>query len=76
MAFMSKLQEMRNRAGLSQKDLAERSGVNFRAIQDYEQKHKNIDGAKIGTLAALSVALGCKISDIMENPENVKNARL
>lgn len=73
---MSRLQEMRTRAGISQSELAKRSGVGVRLIQDYEQKHKNIDGAKIATLAALSRALECRITDIMENPDNVKGAQL
>lgn len=59
------LHEMRIKAGLSQSQLAERSGVNVRTLQSYEQGEKNIDGAKLNTLINLSNALGCKIRDIV-----------
>lgn len=73
---MSNLKNARIRAGLSQSALAKQANVNLRMLQNYEQKVKNIDGAKIETLAALSRVLGCGISDILENPDAVKNARL
>lgn len=73
---MSNLKNVRIRAGLSQSALAKQSGVNFRMLQNYEQGVKNIDGAKIETLAALSRVLNCGISEILENPETVKNARI
>lgn len=73
---MSNLKNARIRAGLSQSALAQQSGVNFRMLQNYEQGVKNIDGAKIETLAALSRVLGCGIADILENPETVKNAHI
>lgn len=73
---MSRLKERRTAAGLSQSELCQLSGIKARTIQEYEQGKKNIDGAKIATLAALSVALGCRITDIMENPEHVKQAQL
>lgn len=73
---MSNLKKARIAAGISQSELSKKTGVNFRMLQYYEQGVKNIDGAKIETLAALSCALGCGISDILENPDAVKNARL
>lgn len=73
---MSNLKNERIRAGISQSELSKRSGVNLRMLQYYEQKIKNIDGAKIETLAAISRTLGCGISDILENKEIVKNTRI
>ncbi|MBR6503070.1 MAG: helix-turn-helix transcriptional regulator [Clostridia bacterium] len=73
---MSNLKNARIRAGLSQSALAQQSGVNFRMLQNYEQGVKNIDGAKIETLAALARALDCGISEILENPDAVKNVRI
>ena len=43
---MSNLKRIRTDAGLSQSELSERSGVNVRLIQDYEQGHKPINNAK------------------------------
>ena len=36
------LKELREERGFSRRKLAERSGVNLRSIQDYEQGHKKI----------------------------------
>ena len=63
---MSKLQELRKSQGLTQKDLAYLSEVNQRLIQDYEQGHKNINGASGIRLYKLSKALHCSIEDLLE----------
>lgn len=68
---MTKLKDCREALGLSQSQLAERSGVGVRMIQHYEQGQKPIDKAQIGTVLRLSVALGCPIADILETEELV-----
>ena len=73
---MSNLKNARIAAGLSQSELSRETGVNFRMLQYYEQGVKNIDGAKIETLAALARVLNCGISEILENPEAVKGVRI
>lgn len=67
-----KLHDMRLKRGLSQSQLADKSGINVRTLQAYEQGLKNIDGAKLKTLINLSLALDCKISEIVTN-EELKN---
>ena len=66
---MSKLQQMRLNRGLSQERLATASGVNVRVLQTYEQGSRNLDGAKVDTLARLAIALNCTIPDILESEE-------
>lgn len=73
---MSNLKNARIAAGISQSELAKQANVNFRMLQHYEQGTKNIDGAKIETLAAISRVLKCGIADILENPDTVKNAHI
>ena len=73
---MTNLKSVRIAAGLSQSQLAQQTGVNFRMLQHYEQGVKNIDGAKIETLASLARVLNCGISDILEKPEVVKDVRI
>ena len=63
---MSKLKELRTAQGLSQSKLAAASGVNVRLIQDYEQAHKDINGARAITLYQLANALNCKMEDLLE----------
>lgn len=64
----SSLQQIREERGFSRKELSERSGVNFRSLQDYEQGHKSIGSAKAETLYRLSIALGCTIEELLELP--------
>lgn len=66
---MTNLKEIRMKAGMSQSQLAKKSGVNVRVLQHYEQAYKNIDGANLETLLKLSCALNCQIYEILENEE-------
>lgn len=63
----TKLQELRKNIGYSQRELAEKSGVNLRTLQQYELKAKDINKAATITLLALSKTLGCKMEDLLEN---------
>ena len=63
---MSKLKENRERAGLTQKELSERSGVNIRTIQDYEQGRKLINKAQGLSLYRLANALNVAIEELLE----------
>lgn len=63
---MSKLQNARKAAGLSQSKLADASGVGIRMIQDYEQGHKDINGARAITVYQLAQALGVNVEDLLE----------
>lgn len=65
--FKSRLKYMREQAGLSQAALAEKSGVNLRTLQMYEQGGKDINKAQVLTVLQLAEALECDIYDII-NP--------
>lgn len=56
----TELKRRRLTLGLSQRDLAERSGVSARTIQQYEQRRKDINKASFSSVAALADALHCK----------------
>lgn len=69
---MIKLQEIRKQRGLSQRDLANLSGVNFRTIQGYEQEQKDINKASGITLYKLAKSLNCRMEELLEtNKENL-----
>ena len=63
------LKILRKYAGMSQKELAEMSGVPLRTIQQYEQRQKNINRAKVEYLIRLSQSLSCEITDLIEKVE-------
>ena len=59
------LQSIREQKGMTRRELAQRSGVNFRSIQDYEQGHKRLSSAGGDTLLRLAAALGCQIEELL-----------
>jgi transcriptional regulator with XRE-family HTH domain len=63
---MSKLQDIRKANNLSQSKLAEKSGVNLRMVQKYENGEKDINKAQAITLHLLAQALDCSIEDLLE----------
>lgn len=63
---VTNLQQLRKTIGYSQKQLAEKSGVSLRMIQQYEQRAKDINKATATNLTALARTLGCRIEDLME----------
>lgn len=62
----AKLQQQRKLCGYSQKELAEKSGVNLRTLQQYELKTKDISKASVQSVLALANVLGCRVEDLME----------
>lgn len=65
--YKSRLKYMREDKGISQVELADKSGVNLRMIQHYEQGFKDINNAKVVTVLSLAEALGCDVYDIIND---------
>ena len=57
---------MRNKLGMSQRELSELSGVPLRTIQQYEQRQKSINNAKVAYILMLAKALSCDVEDLIE----------
>ena len=70
-----KLKEMRQTKSLSQSQFAEKTGINLRTVQHYEQGSKNFDHARIDTILKTCIVLNCKLEDILENPEYIELVR-
>lgn len=62
----TRLKKYRKQMGMSQKGLAEITGISVRTIQQYEQRQKNINKARADSVVALAQALCVKTEDIME----------
>ena len=65
----SNLKCLRRKADLSQRELAELSGVPLRTIQQYEQRQKSINKAQAEYLIMLARALRCNAEDLIEPVE-------
>ena len=61
----SALARLRAYANLSQAMLAEKSGVNVRIIQSYEQGMRDLDKAQFGTIVKLAEALDCEPMELL-----------
>ena len=68
----SKLQALRLAAGLSQSQLADKTGINVRTLQHYEQGDKDLNAARITTLLNLCNTLECTLQEILTEPEALK----
>ena len=66
---MTNLQRIRQTAGLSQRQLAEKAQINFRTLQDYEQGRKKINRAAAEDVQRIADALGCSVKNILEYME-------
>ena len=62
----SRLKAYRNRIGLSQSELAKKTDIPVRTIQQYEQLQKNINKAQTEYLVRLSKSLYCEPEDLLE----------
>lgn len=62
----SRLKAYRNLIGMSQRELAEKTKIPVRTIQQYEQRQKNINKAQVEYLICLSKALYCEPEDLLE----------
>ena len=60
------LKKIRVSKGISQKKLAEESGVSIRIIQHYEQGFRDINKAHADTVHKLAKTLGCIMEDLLE----------
>ncbi|MBR1584756.1 MAG: helix-turn-helix transcriptional regulator [Clostridia bacterium] len=67
-----KLKEIRKKRGMTQAELAQKSGLNPRTLQDYEQGSKDLNNARLETILRLCVALNCKMIDIVNSPDMIE----
>lgn len=63
----TRLKRYRKLVGLSQRELAEKTGIPVRTIQQYEQRQKNINKAQVDYVIRLSKVLYCEPGDLMES---------
>ena len=59
------LKRQRKSAGLTQQELACRSGVKLRMIQAYEQNYQDISKAEVGSVIKLAKALSCSVECLL-----------
>lgn len=70
-AASTRLKALRVKSGLTQREVAEKSGVSTPIYSGYEQGSRSIDGAKLITLLNICNALECRLGDILEDQETL-----
>ena len=60
------LKRIRKISGLSQKELAELSGVPLRQIQLFEQRQRDINHTRAIDVVKMSRVLCCKVEDLLQ----------
>ena len=76
LTIQEKLKDLRVERHLTLEQLAEETGISVRMIQKYEQGAKDLNGAKLHTLLKLCLALKCRLSDIVTEPEVIELLRI
>lgn len=71
---MAGLKELRNFIGLTQKELAEKAGVNIRQIQKYESGEYSLENMTTKTAQGVSNALGCTVNELLTVDLNIFSA--
>lgn len=64
---MTNLKALRLEIGLTQSQLSEKTGLNMRTLQYYEQGVNKIDNARLDTILKLCIALQCEIDELIED---------
>ena len=62
-----RLQAFRKAKGFTQTELAEKTGINYRIIQAYEQDQRSLSRAEAIRVLRICKALGCNLDDILDD---------
>ncbi len=65
----TKLKTVRQSKGLTQRELAERTGISLRTLQHYEQGSKDLNQAAALTVYAIAKALEVEMVELLDIPE-------
>lgn len=68
---MAELKELRKFMNLTQKELAEKTGMNIRQIQKLEKGEIDINNITAKNAQALSSALGCSVEEMLTLDLNI-----
>lgn len=71
-----KLKEIRQLQGFSQNTLARAVGVNPSNIMKYESGVNSLDGAKLISLLKICNTLDCRLEDIVDDAELLKQLQI
>lgn len=65
--MITKLKQARLAAGLTQSQLASKTGINIRTLQYYEQGRKKIECARLESILKICIVLNVEINEIIDD---------
>ncbi len=65
----TKLKQVRKAKGITQKELAEATGMSLRTVQHLEQGARDLNGAAALTVYAIAKALGVEMTELLDIPD-------
>lgn len=68
----TKLKTIRKEKGLTQRGLAEATGISLRTLQHYEQGSKDLNMAAAITVYAIAEALQVRMEELLDLPDQTK----
>ncbi len=63
---ITRLEEMRNRAGLTREELAKQSGISVDCIMDFESRKRDLSRANYRVVKSMANVLGCTTEEIVD----------
>lgn len=67
MSIKNNLKELRTVKGMTQEQLAKKSGASYVAIRRYEEDKLDLSIAKFSTVVGIATALGCRCEDLFKD---------
>ena len=65
----TKLKQVRKAVGITQRELAETTGISIRTLQHYEQGSKDLNQAAALTFYTIAQALGVAMEELLDLPQ-------
>lgn len=62
---ISSVKKLRKALGITQKELADKTGINLRQIQKYESGEYDTENMTLKNAVAFAEALGCDVKDLL-----------
>lgn len=66
---MTKLQNIRQKSGMTQAEAADACVVSLGVWRHYEQGSRRFDGAGLATILKAAIVLKCRVEDVIESAE-------
>jgi DNA-binding Xre family transcriptional regulator len=72
---MNSIKQIAKDKGISKRELSDKSGVNYWAIDEYYRETVDVNNITMENLVRLCLTLDCKVSDIIDDQKRIKELK-